>query len=283
MRKTLSSTFVSAALLADLFLGMPLASAAAVPSSEAIGYAVEHGILSTDIEGNFQPTGTVTRLEFTLAVVGRFYGNADFENCFRNLSPKLPVRFTKLFSDVNKTEPYGEELCVAMFSGLVSGNARGAFEPMRAITIGEASKIMATANGLTYPNLKGATHPWYWSSMTALSLHGALDERANPASTLTRIEMAQMFYALRNIQRYPESRIIGLRAPKTPVAQNLPAAPVTDVALLVTPVVSKEDKAEPKLTVTESSAGGGRRALRRVSRRTLRQEVLAAAKTRGNP
>ena len=151
-------------------------------------------------DGSFDERGTVSRLEFTLSVVDRLYGNADKEGCFRSLAPSSTARFTRLFPDVSVDEWYAPSLCVGMRAGLIQGYANGMFRPFAPINAAEASKILARAYGL-------ATHagrmPWYASYLAAMQSHGAMVRNIAPESNIQRTGMARMFYTLRN-ERSPE-------------------------------------------------------------------------------
>jgi hypothetical protein len=96
-----------------------------------------------------------------------------------------------------------------MRAGLFQGDRDGNFRPFDAISMGEASKIMARAYGLLYPSLPVSTKPWYEGPMLALSIRGAIAEDAKHSDILTNGAMATMFAALQDVERFPETRIIG--------------------------------------------------------------------------
>lgn len=230
------------ALLA-LALTKPAHAAAATERGEkqmAIDYVLTRQVMFPQADGAFHPGGFVTRLDFTLAIVDTFYREEDFEGCFRNIAPSLPVRFHLLFSDVDRESWFGKRLCVAMHAGLIGGDRDGAFRPFATITTAEASKIMARAYGIVYPSLSVQRMPWYRAPMLALSMRGAISGSAQPESFVTRQDMATMFYALRDQERYPRSRIIG---------QTFPApAPVVTVATASLKVEAVETAATSLMT-----------------------------------
>ncbi len=175
----------------------------------AVDYVLEQKIMFGQLDGVFHGETAVTRLEFTMATVDAFYKDENFEGCFQNIASTPKAEFSRLFNDVSRESWYGKRLCVAMHAGLISGDRDGNFRPFDSITAAEASKILAQAYGFTYPSLTGEKHPWFWAPMMSLSIRNAIPGDMRPAGLLHRQEMATMFYALRNAQRYPESRMIG--------------------------------------------------------------------------
>lgn len=251
--------------------------------NDAVSYVIEHNIMAADASGNFQERGSVTRLEFTLAVVNAFYDNkASRENCYRNISPRLPVGFTRLYRDVTLNETYSTRVCVAMQANIVnSGDVD--FRPFAPITVAEASKIMASAHGLTYPSKSPSQRAWYWSSMEALRIRGAIDRSDTASQPLTRLDMAEMFHALRAIERFPASRIIG----GTPERSPLAAAAMTHVAVaeVVVTCAGSSDACEdrnssipvvPAVDIRTSTTARAVPQNTRISRRTLRNLVREA-------
>ncbi len=219
MRKLLLLTGSCFALL------VPFAAAAqTVGSTPAMDYAIEQKILYPGSDGGLKPDGYVTRLEFTLATVDTLYPNENADHCFQDIASTPDSDFTLLFSDVDRESWFAKRLCIAMRAGLIKGDARGNFRPYAVITTAEASKILAKAYGLLYPPQYVTTQPWYEGPMLALSLRSAIPATASPSQPVTRQDTATMFYALRGQQRYPETRIIGVRQ-QTPVARaGCPAA-----------------------------------------------------------
>lgn len=165
----------------------------------AAQYALDQSIMFTPVDGNFHGEGYVTRLEFSLATINHLYRNEDFEGCYRNISPSQPVSFERLFSDVERTDWYGKQLCVGMHAGMLQGNTDGSFRPFATVTLGEASKMLAKGFGLAQGAPAGEL--WYTPGVRALSLRGAVESSANPNRPVTRDDMAKMFYALRSVPR----------------------------------------------------------------------------------
>ena len=163
----------------------------------AVNYAVEQNILPLSLDGVGRSEGRVNRLEFTLATLHHLYPNEDVENCYSNISPSQPVSYMRLFSDVETTTWYGQDLCVGMHVGIIQGNRDGTFRPFAAITTAEAAKILAKAYGLAYGSAQNAA--WFKQSMDVLSERGALPKNAGPDAAVTRLDMAKMFYAMKNV------------------------------------------------------------------------------------
>lgn len=173
---------------------IPFAALAQNYSDRAIEYVTEQQIMFTTGGGNFDEQGPVSRLEFTMAVVARFYDNADLERCFDDLAPSYPAFFTHLFPDVDTEEWYAQRLCVAMRVGLVQGYSDGTFRPFAAINAAEASKILSRAYGIA----DGSEAQWYAGPMAAMRLRGAVSGATKPGTGVRRADMARMFYAMRD-------------------------------------------------------------------------------------
>lgn len=182
-------------IASSIILGVvPFTALAQGYADRAIEYVTEQQIMFTTSDGNFDEQGPVSRLEFTLAVVARFYDNADLEGCFDNLAPSYPASFTHLFPDVDIEEWYAQRLCVAMRVGLVQGYSDGKFRPFAAVNAAEAAKILSRAYGIA----DGSEAQWYAGPMAAMRLHGAVSGATKPETGVRRADMARMFYAMRD-------------------------------------------------------------------------------------
>jgi hypothetical protein len=176
---------------------------------EALRYTEDAGILPLTF-GEPSIEGVITRLAFTQAVIKQLYTGENFDGCFRNIAPSVPVKYTLLFSDVPKDIAYGKDLCVAIYVGLVDGKKDGSFRPNDPINLAEASKILAKAYGLIYPSPWPMQSAWYDPSMQALRERGVIAPNARPESILTARDMITIFYAMRDQERYPSRRIVGI-------------------------------------------------------------------------
>ena len=259
----------------------------------AAQYALDKSIMFTPVDGNFHGEGLVTRLEFTLATINYLYGNEDFEGCYRNISPSQPVSYERLFSDVERTDWYGKQLCVGMHTGVIQGNTDGSFRPFASVTLAEASKILAKAYGLAQGAPAGEI--WYTPAVRALSLRGAVESSANPHRSLTREDMAKMFYAMRSVPRLTMTPMMtGMdqeEAPTTPAyiptlpAMNVPAPNENDATATITVTTDQNQEECVGQLVGAGSPGTALmvlgveahpRTLPRHSRRVLRQQVEEA-------
>lgn len=220
------------------------------PHRAAVEYVRTEGIMFDDPDGAFHPDALVSRVDFTVTVLDALYAEEDYRGCYKNIASSLPVRFTKVFSDVATTDWYGQHLCVGIHAGLINGNRDFAFRPTDNITAAEASKILAKAYGLVYPSLRPTAAPWYEPFMRVMRERGALAKNVGPSSALTRADVAAMFHALRNQERYPRDRVIG------------DMFPLPDTSVTWKPGVFRLD--EKAATLKRD----------RVSRRTLIEEVM---------
>lgn len=249
---------------------------------EAEHYVRSQQILDPEYFAHPSSGALVTRLTFTRAVIGYLYTEENFEDCFQNIAPNPsePVRFTHLFRDIPITAPYAKEICVAIRTSLIDGKSDGSFRANEPITIAEASKILAKAYGLTYPAPRPTGKPWYDISIRAMKKADALPEAVRPASLLTAEHAMFMFYQLRNQERYPIRRVVGLRDPihtiKAPASSAQPAQTVATTE----PTAEKPETnidGFPSLSLDQSqlraSTYGVRAAMSRISRRTMLRQI----------
>jgi hypothetical protein len=149
------------------------------------------GIAQGEVEDGrrvFHPDRQVNRAEFTkLVLLGSGVKDADLKPCL-----KAP------FPDVSKDAWFAPYICLAVDLGIISGFPDGTFQPARNVNFANGSKILAKSFGLAFPTSKDA-EPWY-----ARYVHALHDSEAVAPSIsafgqpLTRAEMAEMIYRLRN-------------------------------------------------------------------------------------
>lgn len=168
------------------------------PYAKYIYYVRQQGLLDKEDARVYRPERPITRAQF----VGQLMGLADTP-----LSEE-PV----LFRDAANS-PYAAEIQTALEFGLVSGTARGAFEPDRPITRQEAAVVLSRALLLLFGSigaeplpakLKGDTDAWalegvqtavargYYGPEAVKDASGAIDYRSK--QPLLRQEAAAMFY-----------------------------------------------------------------------------------------
>lgn len=247
-----------------------------------VEYVLEQQIMWTRGEDGFDPGGEVTRVEFALAAIEQLYPNESFERCYEYIAPSLPPKFTKLFADVPVESWFGKRLCAAMHAGLIQGLNDGSFRPFNAITAAEASKILARSYGLVYPSLQPTDKPWFWAPMYAMEMRGAISSRTNPDAVLSRQQMATMFYALRNQQRFPRTRVIGNRTAPAPV-QSADARPTqessspqteSEPVSVISPSCPESPVQSPGAAALVQGQSMSARALLRHSHRALREKTV---------
>jgi hypothetical protein len=215
MRSSIQLCFLIAVSTAGLLVGVQPTLVSAnehrIMAKEALVYVKEHGILPDTFKGPAFEAGTITRLDFTLAVIDHFYAGENFNGCFRNIAPSQPVTYTHLFRDVPITAPYAKQLCVGIHVGLIDGKADGSFRLDEPITVAEASKVLAKAYGIVYPPTYFSGKPWYQAPMLAMRQHGALyPTYPGPKALLAPGQLAMMVYGLSKHPRYPPLRVIAL-------------------------------------------------------------------------
>lgn len=158
-------------LLAVLLLGWGSPALAAFPVQfETQGRALSGGTQTVLPI----PQGSLTRIEFTALVVSRLYTDAQISHCYWDIAPKMPPRFTLLFSDVSTDHPYAKHLCTAMLNGIVRGYRDGSFKPDQLINVAEAGKILSRAFVLApYADWEWSEN-WYQPHIQALAMSNAI-------------------------------------------------------------------------------------------------------------
>lgn len=156
------------------------------PYYTAIEYIKNNGIANGYPDGTFKPENSITRGEFTKIIINALYDLEDISNCGagKNMGylPKYLLGgddggalYDKLFPDVlgglDYEIPAGSDvtleqkdlaiskyglrnkfynyICMAKEKSVISGYSDGTFRPDANISVGEASKIIANAFGLT--------------------------------------------------------------------------------------------------------------------------------------
>ncbi len=232
-------SFAPGALAADVTL------AAVTTPDPAVEYVRSQMIMKDMADGQYHPEQAMSKADFIVMTVDHFYGFDSLETCYANIAPTLPPNFTRLFSDVPTSAWYAKHVCMGMFTGLLSGNNDGSFQPLKGITNAEASVIVARTYGLVYPPLRPNPLKWFETPMWVLRQQGALPSRVDPNAMMTRGQVAGMLYALRNQQRFPAERTF-TRAPASPVAPAMstqPAAATTPAITLTAPDQDTNDAA----------------------------------------
>lgn len=204
-----------------LFLGTVLALAAlTAPTSAlaatdtltehqklAVSYAVEAGIMTME-HGGLEADATVTRRDLVLMTLHRIYPNRDFGRCFEWIAPSLPIKYTKLFADVLLTDASAEAFCGAMVMGLISGQPDGSLKPDTEVSLAEAAKVISRGFGIyQFGRIDPPHFPWYIQYTDPLVEHGAMPEGLGPENAcqrLTRAQVSEIFYALRNTDVTPD-------------------------------------------------------------------------------
>jgi hypothetical protein len=138
---------------------------------------------------------TITRSTFVAGIVRRLYKPS--ERCF----PKLSASdYSLLAKDVPKDAPYGADLCTAMRSGIMKGFTDGGFHPDANVTVQEAAKVLAKAFSLAV-DPTDPTQPWSENYVKALTSAGVLSPEANLNAPITRKELSEMLWKLRDMAK----------------------------------------------------------------------------------
>ncbi|MBP9758273.1 S-layer homology domain-containing protein [Candidatus Dojkabacteria bacterium] len=170
---------------------------------DAIYYAYENGIVKGYSDMTYRPDELITRGQFTKIIIGSIIEEGKILMFCSVLtdsgqgvaySPPPPEFYeTKDFSDVNRTDTFGDYICYAKANNIISGYSDGTFRPGNNITLSEASKIIVTTFGLMDP---GAELNQYVSEL--ISRNAIPEEVKSRDSYLSRGQMAEIIYRIKN-------------------------------------------------------------------------------------
>ncbi|MCL2564379.1 MAG: S-layer homology domain-containing protein [Defluviitaleaceae bacterium] len=169
---------------------------------EAIETLAKRGIVSGRNENIFDPDTTMTRAEFA-TIITRSLG--------------LPPRPAAVFDDVTPSAWFAGAVGTAFYYEIVSGITESAFNPSGIITRQEAALMVARGARLTgldtnlgdgevlnilamFGDYRVAAD-WAWNALAFSYREGILDDShfyINPATPITRGEIAEMLYQMLN-------------------------------------------------------------------------------------
>lgn len=167
----------------------------------AIDYVTGRGMMSPTSDGRFHPEQPLTRVDLIRSIVRDVYSQDVREECFDEIAPRIPARYTRLFTDLSLDDSAAREVCVGMFVGIVEGRPNGSFGANFSTNLVETAKIVSKAYGIApWPALQlQPTVPWHEPYWYALAKRGAIPETVeNRSVSLTRGEYAEILYRLRN-------------------------------------------------------------------------------------
>ncbi|MBP7899047.1 beta-propeller domain-containing protein, partial [Candidatus Gracilibacteria bacterium] len=154
------------------------------PYYDAIKNLQSSGVIHGYEDGNFLPDNTINRAEFVKVVIASLTKDPKGNNCFKDV----------------KTEWFAPYVCEAKSRGIIQGYANGTFQPDLNISIVEASKILALANGLKDSKTKpDMNDPWYKRYVEALELKNAIPVSIDyPEKKITRGEVVEMAWRIKS-------------------------------------------------------------------------------------
>ncbi|RUL49811.1 S-layer homology domain-containing protein [Lysinibacillus antri] len=189
--KKLFASTASVALVAAAIV--PVASAAQLNDAEkiptwakeAVNYLVDNGAVQGDNNGNFNPTGSLTRAQ-AATILSKLL--------------KLEATGTENFNDVKEGQWFYDAV-VATSPEIFAGDDKGNFNPNAKLTRQEAAKVLVSAFGLTgttdLNNFADASKVPAWAApfvKTAVA-NGVINGKGNllaPTDTITNAEFAVM-------------------------------------------------------------------------------------------
>ncbi|MDZ4216758.1 MAG: S-layer homology domain-containing protein, partial [Candidatus Gracilibacteria bacterium] len=170
------------------------------PNSAAINYAQEQGIVGGYPDGSFQPDRILNRAEFAKIMIAARFSQGEIESCVG--SPEFYQK--KVLSDIEPGVWFEKYVCFAKKKGVIAGYPDGTFQGTRLINFAESAKISVESYGLEV----GTGDPWFIPYLNELEERSAVpdslarigDPTQRGIMEITRGEMAEIVYRLRNIQ-----------------------------------------------------------------------------------
>ncbi len=151
---------------------------------------VSKGYLKGYPDGTFKPDKTISRAEF-VRIVNNYFG---FNNNKGNEN----------FSDVNSSDWFYNDICIAQKEGYINGYTDGTFKPNKTITREEASKIIVSiknSEDVNIDKINNFTDGYMVSEWAKKYVEGAIESgyikgdtngKINPVSNITRAESVSM-------------------------------------------------------------------------------------------
>lgn len=166
---------------------------------------VSKGYLKGYPDGTFKPDNSITRAEF-VRIANNYFG-------FKN-------KGNENFSDVNSSDWFYNDICIAKEEGYIDGYDDGTFKPDKNITREEAAKIIVSIQGKVDVNIdkiNNFTDGYMVSDWAKKYVEGAIETgyikgddkgKINPISSVTRAESVSMISRVS-----PQSNILPNQAP----------------------------------------------------------------------
>jgi|GEM_PF-5132150 len=174
------------------------------PNRAAIDYVQSKGIVEGYTDGSYKPEQRINRAEFLKIIMESHRGGGVFmaEEEEPEDMADLLNHCSRYFSDLDVKSWYAYYVCGAVALRIVSGDPQGTFRPEEPINFAEAAKILIETfrleNQATCRWPKVPT-PWYRYYIEDMRTFGFVpDSVADAAQYITRGEMAEMIYRIRN-------------------------------------------------------------------------------------
>lgn len=195
--RPLSSLLLALLIIAPTASAQSFSDTAGEPQMEAIEALRADGIVEGYDDGSYRPRSPINRAEFLAILLRSEVGEAVIDDLLAR------IRIVN-FPDVPSDSWYWRYVTYARASGIIDGYPDGRFRPEWPVNLAEAAKIGANVFGVqpvTIECFRAPCDPHWWGPyVRALDERGALpsDVWTRPERSLTRGEMAQMTYMLRN-------------------------------------------------------------------------------------
>lgn len=169
------------------------------PQYQAIEYLRTNNLLKGYLDGTFRPTRRLSRAEFVQLMTNElFLPSRDADCVAKNTGSGSTTVF---FPDVRADAAFATDICVAKTNNLIHGYDDGYFRPQRSLSFVEAAKVIVSTFRLQMRRDKIGDERWYEVYVQTLRDYRAVPESLGIHSGITRGQVAEIIYNLREAQR----------------------------------------------------------------------------------
>jgi hypothetical protein len=167
------------------------------PSLEAIEYVSYYGLMQGQRGGTFDPSGSVTRGEFTTSVADRMFSYDFIEDCFANISFPYGTEYDLIFKDVPKEGEEARHICAALMSGVIHGYPDETFKKDQSIVFAEAAKILTRTYDVSFLPHRGYGNEWFQLYVSYLAERAGIPLSIGKFDqAITRAEAAELLFRM---------------------------------------------------------------------------------------
>ena len=158
--------------------------------TKAIEFLKEQNVVQGYEKNQYKPNRKISRAEFLKILLETSV--AEKKTCTKTEVQNIQ----KIFSDVSPDEWFAEYICTGYNSGFVNGYPDKTFKPQQAISLAEASKIVALAQEIDTSSKK--VDEWFTPFLETFKEEKVLNQKKmhDPSTAISRGDMADMIWRI---------------------------------------------------------------------------------------